>query len=114
MITDTKFLEIYHRQLESGLRINEFCANEGLKEPTFYYWRKKLTGEGRIKGFIPLVVGPPSAIKQNSQSPVLEDGGRPLPEDTCLLELVYANGTKLRIKKDIDLERLRTLINLCD
>lgn len=114
MITDTKFLEIYHRQQESGLSVKEFCSNEGLKEPTFYYWRKKLIDNGSIKGFIPIVVKPPAAINPNSHTSVLEDDSQSPPSDTCLLELVYTNGTKLRIKNDIDLDRLHTLINLCD
>jgi hypothetical protein len=28
----------------SGLPIRQFCKNEGLSEPQFYMWRKKLTG----------------------------------------------------------------------
>lgn len=114
MITDTKFLEIYHRQQGSGLSVKEFCANEGMKESTFYYWRKKLVENGRIKGFIPIVVKTPSAIKPDNHVPVLDAVDKSPYKDTCLLELVYANGTKLRIKNDIDLDRLRTLINLCD
>lgn len=114
MLTDTKFLEIYHRQQESGLSIQEFCANEGLKEPTFYYWRKKLSEQGRIKGFIPLVVKPDTSLVTNMHKDNLGENGLSGTEDDCLLELVYPNGTLLRIKNDINLNRLRTLINLCD
>ena len=114
MITDTKFLEIYHRQQESGLSVKEFCTNEVMKESTFYYWRKKLVENGRIKGFIPIVVKTPSAIKPNNHALVLDDVDKSSSKDVCLLELVYANGTKLRIKNDIGLDRLRNLINLCD
>jgi len=28
----------------SGLSVRQFCAGEGLSEPSFYSWRKKLTG----------------------------------------------------------------------
>ena len=28
----------------SGLSVRQFCTNEGLSEPSFYAWRKKLTG----------------------------------------------------------------------
>ena len=28
----------------SGLSIRQFCKQEGLTEPAFYSWRKKLTG----------------------------------------------------------------------
>ena len=55
-LTEPKFIEIYQRQQESDLSVKDFCSNEGIKESTFYYWRKKLAGQGRIKNFIPLVV----------------------------------------------------------
>jgi hypothetical protein len=115
MLTESKFLDIYHRHKESGLSVKDFCSNEGIKESTFYYWRKKLANQGRIKNFIPLVVN-------NSAPPVKpghQNGSRQTvtPEGTSdgfLLELVYTNGTKLRVKNDIDLAHLRTLITLND
>jgi len=30
----------------SGLSIRQFCRQEGLSEPQFYLWRKKLSGSG--------------------------------------------------------------------
>jgi transposase-like protein len=34
--------EILRRQADSGVSIRRFCASEGLAEPSFYAWRKKL------------------------------------------------------------------------
>jgi len=30
----------------SGLSVRQFCTKEGLSEPSFYSWRKKLAGDG--------------------------------------------------------------------
>lgn len=42
MLTLLKFQEIYSRFQSSGLRVHDFCQNEGLYESKFYYWQKKL------------------------------------------------------------------------
>jgi hypothetical protein len=115
MLSESKFLEIYQRQQESALSVKDFCSNEGIKESTFYYWRKKLAEQGRIKGFIPLVIKTPRPAlnpdyhKQSSHSCNLVE-----MSDNFLFELVYTNGTKLRIQSDIDISQLRTLISLND
>ncbi|QGY47706.1 IS66 family insertion sequence element accessory protein TnpB [Maribellus comscasis] len=114
-LTEPRFLEIYHRQQKSDLSVKDFCSNEGIKESTFYYWRKKLAGKGQIKNFIPLVVKnstPP--VKPGYPNGSLRTCTPEATNDDFLLELVYTNGIKLRIKNDIDLARLRTLINLND
>jgi hypothetical protein len=115
MLNESKFRELHHRQQESGLTVREFCSNEGIPESTFYYWRKKLH-KTRVtsKGFIPLIVkSPPSLLAPSypKRGHAISGNGE---IDDALLELVYANGTKLRIKNDIDLNRLRSLISLND
>jgi len=39
-----RWREILQRQAESGVSIRGFCATEGISEPSFYAWRKKLRG----------------------------------------------------------------------
>ena len=115
MLTESKFLELYHRQKESGLSVKDFCSNEGIKESTFYYWRKKLAKQGRIKNFIPLVVkNSTPLVKPGYSNGSLQTGNPEGINGDFLLELVYTNGTKLRVKNDIDLVHLRTLITLND
>ena len=109
MLDESKFLELYNRHQESGLNIKEFCSNEGVKESTYYYWRKKLQKARIIKDFIPLILkSSPAVPTQSHQSSQACEH----INDDILLELVYPNGTKLRVKKDIDLSRLRALIYL--
>jgi transposase-like protein len=113
MLTKTKFLDLHRRQQESGLTIKEFCSNEAIAPATFYYWKKKLRQNGNSHpDFIPLVVTPsPTFPGQHhaNQSSVPQSG-----EADALLELVYPNGTRLRVKKDLDLAQLRSLICLFD
>lgn len=113
---EQKFKEFYQRQKESGLSIKEFCSNEVLAPSTFYYWQKKLREAKRLPGFIPLVVKQATPLTQNSQvkginSPAINSNST---IDDVYLELVYPNGTMLRLKKDLDFSHLRALVHLCD
>lgn len=110
MLTKSKFLELHRRQQESGLTVKEFCSNEAISPATFYYWKKKLSKNSNSRqDFIPLVLkNSPHFPDQNYTT--LPQGG----ETDALLELVYPNGTRLRIKKDLDLTQLRSLICLFD
>ena len=39
--TALRWREILKRQAGSGLSIREFCATEGVSQPSFYAWRRK-------------------------------------------------------------------------
>ena len=123
MLNESKFLKLYHRQQECGLTVKDFCSNEGIAESTFYYWRKKLQKNNTAQDFIPLVVKSSSqslstqslakshpSVQGSVEIPASQAGG----DDYFLLELVYPNGTKLRVKNDINLTHLRALIHLYD
>jgi len=76
---------------ESGLSIAAFCKKEGISEPAYYYWRRKLTGgvsKSQAKSapnFLEVVV--PS-------------------NDSMALELVLASGNTLRINHGTDNQML--------
>jgi hypothetical protein len=114
MLSETKFLDLYRRHQESGLTVRDFCSNECIAPSTFYYWRKKVKKNNTVRDFIPLLVDPPQPVTPQSyvksHTPVHD---RRNIED-ALLELVYPNGTKLRINQDLDLAHLRTLVCLID
>jgi hypothetical protein len=115
MLSESKFRDVYRRHQESGLSVKAFCVNEGIAESTFYYWSKKMRKNGSAKqDFIPLVVkSTPTHLNDSVPEghPSVQDS-RSI--DDVLLEVVYPNGTMLRIKKDLDLARLRALICLFD
>jgi transposase-like protein len=105
MINKSKILELVKSQKDTGLTITAFCSNEGIPKSSFYYWRKKLNKEPG-KHFIPLLVNSrpaPMTLPANESYN---------PDKDFLLELIYPNGTRLRIKSDPDLNHLRSLICL--
>ena len=110
----SKFSELIRQQEESGLSIKDFCYNQGIAQSTFHYWRKKLARSKQ--DFIPLIVKSPStALPGKPGTSPRRSGNYPArDEDQALLELVYPNGTHLRIKQDLDLDHLRALIRLFD
>jgi len=118
MISETKFLELLDRQQECGLDIRSFCSNEGISKSTFYYWRKKLQQKESRKEFIPLVIKPAHRSIRRQQPYSLPQPNQEEPQQTApddfMLEIVYPNGTKLRVKNDLDLQRLRALVYLFD
>jgi ssDNA-binding Zn-finger/Zn-ribbon topoisomerase 1 len=114
MINESKILELIKRQKETGLNITAFCANEGIPKSSFYYWRKKL-GKEPWKRFIPLLVNTqPATMSGPSENCTREKHKHHTSGDDFLLELLYPNGTRLRIKSDPDFDHLRTLICLLD
>jgi hypothetical protein len=115
MFSESKFLAFYRRQQESGLSVREFCSNEGIATSTFYYWYKKLRIHRAKQNFIPLVVKsspPASHHSYNKNQPSVQEDTN--VKDNLLLEVVYPNGTRLRITQDLDLDHLRTLVCLLD
>jgi hypothetical protein len=114
MINESKILELIKRQKETGLTITAFCVNEGIPKSSYYYWRKRLN-KVPGKGFIPLLVNTtPATMSGSSKSYTRELDELPKSGDEYLLELLYPNGTRLRIKSDPDFDHLRTLVCLLD
>ena len=109
MLKEDRFRELIKEQRLSGLTIKDFCSNHGIARATFHYWKKKLTKDPLRKEFIPLIVKP-SEVNLSKGSTCSEmNTGKPV-----LLELVFPNGTLLRVQHDLDLAHLRALIHLYD
>ncbi len=113
MQKESRFSELIRLQQDSGFTVREFCSNEGIAPSTFYYWKKKLRGSRKKNDFIPLVVKP-SLSPRDTRSDNRQNYTNHTTEDHALLELVYPNGTRLRIKDELDLANLRALIHLYD
>ncbi len=112
MLDESKIQDLIKKHKESGLSLIGFCTNEGIPKSTFYYWRKKLKKEPS-KRFIPLVVNstPVPAIGFSKSGPCGQEDPHKPAED-YFLELVYSNGTRLRVKGDLDIDNLRSLVCL--
>jgi len=109
MLDSAKFLRLQERQKESGLSVKGFCSNEGIAPSCFYYWQKKIRNQVNHRRFIPLVVKS-TVAEVHSQTL----GQNSKPNDECVFEIRYANGATLRVKSDLELDRLRTLLSLLD
>ena len=114
MLTLLKFQEIYSRYQSSGLRVRDFCQNEGLHESKFYYWQKKLHSSSCDKGdFIPLVFNRPAPLPVSSCDLPSLTSSSLSPGSSCYpYEIIYPGGTILRLSAAADIELLRKLLLL--
>lgn len=114
-MTEALFHDLLRRQKDSGLNVRDFCANEGIAPSTFYYWLKKSKlKKAQPKVFIPLTIGREQlpTHKKNHQFPSHPSA---MEMDTpVLLELVFPNGTVLKVRSQVDLPLLQKLIHLYD
>ena len=94
-ISDTEQRQFWQMVLEkfqsSGLSVRQFCRQEGLSEPSFYSWRRRLTQARNSDGI----------SKPETQSEAFIRVSIPPSQPGCL-ELILAAGHTLRIPLDID------------
>ena len=79
---------------ESGMSNKDFCQQNGIGQPMFYYWQKKLaeSQDNTFQSFIPVQVN-----KYKGH-----------PE----MEIIYPNGVRLKLAPTTDLSIIRILIGL--
>ena len=88
----------------SGLSIRRFCKQEGLSEPSFYAWRKRLTQVDASDAVKEAVCQPEPFIQVSL--PTEQHGG---------LELLLSSGHTLRISSPADSQTLTTVLSaLCE
>jgi hypothetical protein len=100
---DADQLQFWQMALEtfksSGLSVRQFCKQEGLAEPSFYIWRKKLADDCQQdnqrkyepSAFIEV------AIPQNN---------------SVVIELLLISGNTLRIPHGVDAATLSTVLSV--
>jgi len=80
----------------SGMSVRQFCKQEGLPEPAFYSWRKRLTG------------GDTESEDQDT-SPFIEVA---MPRgNPASVELLLTSGNTLRIPAGVDSATLNTILS---
>jgi transposase-like protein len=85
----------------SGVSIREFCRRRKLHESQFYWWQRRLSLKRRpAKGRNQQSAGPAS-FALVSDEPGAKDAG---------IELVLANGRRLRIARGVDEATLRAVL----
>jgi len=100
--------EILRRQAESGFSIREFCTTEGLSEPSFYAWRKKLR-EPMKDGRQPPIV---SRRQQPKNGPLFV----PLNvlDSAPALEIIHPLGYRIQLTGEVNPIALRHVIETLD
>ena len=83
-------------QQRSGISVKQFCKEQGLTEYSFYAWRKRLQQSGPVR--FALVESRARRQQERTTEPVLE--------------LVLANGERLRIGTEVDITTLRTVLDV--
>jgi len=75
----------------SGLYVEQYCKEHHLKPSTYYYWRKKLSGESKknVGSFIQL---------------------QPLQQNSCV-EIVFANGARIHFESLVPVDYIKQLIS---
>lgn len=94
--TDTRdeyWRERIAAQERSGLSVQQFCKEQGLNNPSFYYWRKRLRQQTPVRFALVETAGGP----QHNSS------------EHCL-ELALPTGERLRIGAGVDAALLRTVL----
>jgi len=86
----------------SGTSIREFCRQHRLKESQFYWWQHKLKVDRQDRPTRELGVNrEPARFALVSDEPEATDAG---------IELVLSGGRRLRIRKGVDEETLRSVL----
>jgi transposase-like protein len=81
------------KQKRSGQSVRTFCQEQGVSQPSFYYWRQQLGGERR---------GP-------VQFALVETGGSASRTDRGV-ELELAGGVRLQVQPGADAATLRMVL----
>ena len=90
----------------SGMSIREFCRRRGISEWQFYSWQRKLRGRRGARalrrGGRGKAGGQGMTFALVSEEPGELDAG---------IELVVADGRRIRIRRGVDEETLRTVLS---
>lgn len=103
-MTIEQFRQLHEEWKQSGLSVQQYCVNTGLKESRFYYWRSKLKAEplpASCGSFIPVKMSGKSSVHPARSASA-----------KALCEIEYPNGVVVRVTSDMTLDQLRQMVTL--
>jgi len=106
--TQHRWLELVRRWQRSQLPVRTFCARQGLREASFYAWRRLL----RQRDLIPGLSQP--ARKSPSLAVFVPVTLAAEPAPTTPVDLVLADGRLLRVRPGFDPDTLLELVRLLE
>lgn len=110
-IIESSFRELYQEYLESGLTVQDFCANQDFAVSTFYRWQKILREKEAPKKFVPLLMEQQPIANSCTHPTVPTRHNRSMTEENTL-EFTFPNGTRLQLRGHIDPVLLKTIVHL--
>jgi hypothetical protein len=107
---EKQWREIFQQQASSGLSVRGFCASEGLSEPSFYAWRKRLRERSD------------EAARDARRSRGVEEPGEnaelfvplKLIDTAASLEIVHPLGYRIQVSGDVNPGALRQVLAALD
>jgi transposase len=102
------WLDLIRLWQQSNLSVRAFCRRHRLSEPSFYCWRRTLRQRG-------LIGMEPADDATKTETPafvqVTVDAGAAAPKS---IELLLANGRRLRLRPGFDADMLRQLLRVLE
>jgi hypothetical protein len=108
--TEARWREIVERQAGSGLSVRSFCAAEGIREPSFYAWRKRLRTR-KSNGS--------RTVRKEAREQACGDNARlfvplKLVDAATTLEIIHPLGYRIQVTGDVNPVALRRVIEALD
>ena len=85
---------------KSGLTVKEFCRQEGVSDPSFYQWRKRLAGACGAERVRRSVGRPTETVKSQPFVPVKVSSSADGPNSVfipALAEVEFPNGVRIHV-----------------
>ena len=90
---EKKWAELIRQQGQGKVSVSAFCREHGVRDQSFYYWRKRLSDREPVRF-------------------ALVESGTPVTKDKSAIELILASGDLLRIAAGADAATLRTVLSV--
>jgi len=105
---ELRWRELLTCQADSGLSVRKFCATEGISEPSFYAWRRKLRERKNDA----------TRTEKSSRRKDAPDNGLFVPlkllDPTQTLEIIHPLGCRIQVTGDVNPVALRHVIEALD
>jgi hypothetical protein len=107
---ERRWREVLEHQAGSGLSVRSFCAAEGISEPSFYGWRKRL----RVRK-----ANGTRTVQKKARRKEAGDNARlfvplKLVDSAAALEIVHPLGYRIQVNGDVNPVALRHVIETLD
>ena len=106
---ELRWREMLERQGDSGVSIREFCLNEGVSEPSFYAWRKKLGMRKDSSAWRQPARGGKDRSDNGSLFVPLQ-----VLDTAASLEIIHPLGYRIQVSGDVNPVALRQVIEVLD